>query len=961
MWEVGLGYSRQAVGSAVTRRPGSLALGFALPRGSTWLTVGSFFALVVFDRLLLLRCGDVERNPGPILLGVQWNVHGLSQEKKIPLSKLLEDDLIAWCVLLETHFAATECDSFKLPGFNHFGLARPAGGQHGGGVSILVRDGIGLIAGKRVRAPGMELVTLTLVAPDSSQLLIVAAYFPKGAGINPFVLSEISAVLPPAGAVVVCMDANCHDPLWDVHSRSDPPGVRLAQWSVGVDLECVNSGEPTWRKTVSATPSSAPDVTFVRDCELRDWTPVFTPDSDHAKITMDVMLGSTTDRPITFKQSRRLYSWKKANWEVFRRFTRVELRKRNRQYNADEKLYSRWNIRPYITHRHTDDELPPSAEADSQHRREALAARRRLTVHALAGDLAHIVRHGVQRSVPCAVAKHPPFWTPELTKLDAAIDACRDPRKLEALVDHRRRRLREIATLRWRDTCNHLDTTAKASWHLIKSVYAPRPISCPVMVINDTPLSAQAQADELIAMYAKKSTRHVDAHEVIWSRKPTTPFQLFSLGELKKALREMHLGSAPGPDHLHCEALRMLPEVGLRLQLRLYNMTVARSQVPTLWKTGVIIPLLKDGKPPEDPASFRPVTLTSNLCKIVERMIARRIRTTVESRMCPQQAGFRPQRSTLDPLTHLMSRILARNQKEKVGVVLIDYARAFDSVDHASIIDTLRCYRVDPWLTRWTADFLQDRVARVKVHNTLSRSARFTCGVPQGSVLGPLLFIITMNTLSERLKAIPGLERAFFADDLTIMASGTENRNIEKTLQTALDCVEAWARSHFMELSVPKTHYTLFGTSHYDQLHLTINGVAITVLTVPKCTRTEMLSGYTTAPSMVTDLDSSCPPPQQPLSLTLYRIGRRLPWRRCLRQYRVSLGRTLSSPSGATCVPPSSARTRGSTITYSSTMWGIPPGSPMWMVCHGSEKYLSRDCNVPSARPPSPASPLDRK
>ena len=184
------------------------------------------------------------------------------------------------------------------------------------------------------------------------------------------------------------------------------------------------------------------------------------------------------------------------------------------------------------------------------------------------------------------------------------------------------------------------------------------------------------------------------------------------------------------------------------------------------------MPLLKPKKPASDPTSFRPVTLTSNLCKLLERTISRRLSDHLESELQPQQFGFRPHRSTTDVL----------------GV----------------IIAALPKLHVDAYLTRWIMDFPDNRTAQVRVNNTFSRTAAFTCGVPQGSVLGPLLFIIVMDSLSAELNKIPDLDHAFFTDDLTLLTASNDKDVNQRTLQHALEVVESCTKTHYMELSAPR-------------------------------------------------------------------------------------------------------------------------------------------------------------
>ncbi|KAH8615161.1 hypothetical protein ERJ75_000612800 [Trypanosoma vivax] len=102
-------------------------------------------------RLLLLISGDVERNPGPQIRGAQWNSGGLSQAKRVALERKLHEDMVLFCLLQETHLASAECAALKIGGYQHVGQART---PHGGGVSILVRDNVGVEVGVRKEGSG---------------------------------------------------------------------------------------------------------------------------------------------------------------------------------------------------------------------------------------------------------------------------------------------------------------------------------------------------------------------------------------------------------------------------------------------------------------------------------------------------------------------------------------------------------------------------------------------------------------------------------------------------------------------------------------------------------------------------------------------------------------------------------------------------------------------------------------
>ncbi|KAG8340597.1 hypothetical protein TRVL_08575 [Trypanosoma vivax] len=122
----------------------------------------------------------------------------------------------------------------------------------------------------------------------------------------------------------------------------------------------------------------------------------------------------------------------------------------------------------------------------------------------------------------------------------------------------------------------------------------------------------------------------------------------------------------------------------------------------------------------------------------------------------------------------------------------------------------------------------------MRVNNVLSEDIDLTCGVPQVSVLGPLPFIVTVDSLSRRLSFIPGLQHAFFADDLTIVCASADLSAIQQTIQRGLDCITNWSAEYCMEVSGEKTEYTLFGARETNLLGLKVGETALKEVRTPK-------------------------------------------------------------------------------------------------------------------------------
>ena len=215
----------------------------------------------------------------------------------------------------------------------------------------------------------------------------------------------------------------------------------------------------------------------------------------------------------------------------------------------------------------------------------------------------------------------------------------------------------------------------------------------------------------------------------------------------------------------------------------LINVSVTTGQVPTAWKFGQLIPIPKPGKDPGLIESYRPVCLLACLGKLVDRIVTTRLDFVVEQKgILPHtQAGFRRGRTTEDPLMDLISdlhglRGAAGNpnhvDKSPMALLLLDLEKAFERVDPWILLRTLHRLRIPPYLVRWYRGFLIDRRYRVKYGCSVSKVARFPLGVPQGSISGPLLFIIYLSTLTKKIARLkePTTKHGEYADDISIWA-----------------------------------------------------------------------------------------------------------------------------------------------------------------------------------------------
>ena len=242
------------------------------------------------------------------------------------------------------------------------------------------------------------------------------------------------------------------------------------------------------------------------------------------------------------------------------------------------------------------------------------------------------------------------------------------------------------------------------------------------------------------------------------------------------------------------------------------------------WKLGTIIPLPKKANS-EDVTDLCPISLLPVPGKILERLVCTRLNNYLErqAHLTQAQHGYRKGRSTLTSITKFLNDVYSNaNEKLPTHAVFLDLRKAFDTVSHSHLIDKLSSLDLNIPTLNWFSSYLSNRYQCIKLGGIASDYAEVTYGVPQGSVLGPVLFSIYINSLSEEVAEV-GLQ--MYADD-TILYSSNLN-----TLQYNLSKAAIWCDQNILTLNTSKTNrmtFTSKGTSHlYQDLQLTINDVQL--------------------------------------------------------------------------------------------------------------------------------------
>ena len=305
--------------------------------------------------------------------------------------------------------------------------------------------------------------------------------------------------------------------------------------------------------------------------------------------------------------------------------------------------------------------------------------------------------------------------------------------------------------------------------------------------------------------------------------------------EVKSRLEKLKPYKSCGPDNVHPFVLQKTADMVCRPLTMIFNLSLRSGTIPEDWSCANVTPIHKKGDR-TDPSNYRPVSLTSQTCKILESIVRKHIIEHMDENeiLSDKQHGFREGRSCLSNLLEIMecwTEIL--DEDDGIDVAYLDFRKAFDLVSHRHLLYKMSKYGIKNQVLQWVSAFLSNRSQRVVVRGTASEPFAVTSGVPQGSVLGPILFLIFINDLPLEVLSPMSL----FADDSKVFSRITlgknKNENTEnesERLQRDLDNIKDWAIKWKMEFNVSKCKIMHLGKDNPNNVY-TMGGSVLTETT----------------------------------------------------------------------------------------------------------------------------------
>ena len=292
-----------------------------------------------------------------------------------------------------------------------------------------------------------------------------------------------------------------------------------------------------------------------------------------------------------------------------------------------------------------------------------------------------------------------------------------------------------------------------------------------------------------------------------------------------RAIDEISQNSAPGPDKIPARLLKECKHEIAPALVILWRESLDKGEIPTELLKQTIIPIFKKDNR-SIPSNYRPISLTSHIIKVFERILRGNIIFHLEKNnlITNQQHGFRQNRSTVTQLLHHVDSILEiLEQNGNADIIYLDMAKAFDKVNHRVLLHKLSEMKITGKINQWIAAFLTKRTQYVVVNGYKSNPAPVLSGVPQGTVLGPALFIIYMNNITEVIRSTI---ISMFADDSKLIASIKDPSDRNKILED-LEALMRWTDDNSMTFNKDKFQLLQIGPNDSLKLPYTVNEIEI--------------------------------------------------------------------------------------------------------------------------------------
>lgn len=720
-----------------------------------------------------------------------WNANGLLKHLS-ELELFLKHQKIDVCLISETHF--TKHSFVNIRGFVCYHSPHPANKARGGS-AVLIKDNILHWEEPAVEEEMMQVTTVSIQS-KKKLLKISAIYCPPRHSPSKDDFKSLFKTL--GSCFVIGGDYNAKHTHWGSRLITTK-GKEL--YHAGLEYKCtfLSSGSPTYWPT---DPQKLPDLIdfFVAkgiNCNYISVESNHDLSSDHTPVIL------TVSKSIIQKPNLPRLCTKKTNWDEFRAKLQMYL-------DLEVPLETKEEIDRGVEQFIADIQQAAEESTPPQSRNIGLDTSYPMEVRELVLEKRRARRKWQQSRYPD------------------------DKVRFNRLSNQLKKRIKEIkneALCRFLSNLTADENTEYSLWKAAKKIKRPKIQNPPLKMENGLWATNSMQKANLFAKYLAgvfspfpKSTDQENISSL--DRNDKKDIQFVTLKELKNMIRcNISAKKSPGYDLITGQIMKELPDMAIIRLQHMINACFKVKYVPHHWKIAEVILILKPGKPSSAVTSYRPISLLPVMSKIFEKLLLRRLEPIIRDRQLipTHQFGFRRRHSTIDQIHRIINVIEKALEEKKIcSAVFLDVAQAFDKVWHEGL--EYKLHRDLP--TQYfelLQSYIKGRYFRVRHGCDYSELKRITAGVPQGSVLGPVLYLLYTRDIPDVVDSIV----ATFADDTAILAVDACIEKATSRLQGAMDKISTWTKCWRIKLNEAKSTHINFTNRKIITHPLFINAQAV--------------------------------------------------------------------------------------------------------------------------------------
>jgi len=717
-----------------------------------------------------------------------WNANGLAQHQA-EVRHFLKDKSLDLFLISETHFCSKSF--LTIPEYTVVTTNHPNGKARGGS-AILVHKNVQFVETESFQEEHIQATTIQ-INDGAGEILISSVYSPPRHNIS---AEQYEKFLQTLGSrYKVDGDFNAKHTAWG--SRlTNTKGKNLLKAIKRNNGKYISTGEPTYWPTDTKKKPDLIDFFITKNINVAclSTKSCLELSSDHSPVILNYTSEIVCN---TECQSRLLYN-KKTNWDAFRE-----------------------NLGMNIS-----ANIPLKCEKE------------------LDGAIACLndeILQALNISTPITTIKEASYSTPkqiqlkikEKRKIRKRWQCTRcpaDKKQLNLVNKELKSLLIETENARMNSYLKSLTPTSSTNYSLWKATKSSNKViqhKAPLKKEDDTWAKTDLErATTLANFYETNFTNNLNGNKTlpkdfaVYNDQKITPFKTNEISYCIK--HRTKAKKSPGYDLITEKILKELPLCALTYIRNLFNSVLRLNYFPAVWKVALIVPILKPGKDPSAPASFRPISLLPLLSKVFEKLFLDRLEKIIAQRnLIPgHQFGFRREHSTVQQIHRVVTKITEDLEKKKYcASVFLDVSKAFDKVWHDGLLHKLRKMLPPSYLTI-IKSYLIGRLFYVKCSDDCSTLRPIQAGVPQGSVLGPILYVLFTSDIPIPRQSHSQI--ATFADDTAILASDCCLKAATIKLQNLVNEIIGWFNRWNMHINEEKTVQVTY-TSKSNLTHYPIN------------------------------------------------------------------------------------------------------------------------------------------